>query len=148
MSNVKLIQYQFWCTRWAFQLLRSSLFSDVQVEKVGNSKKKECENCERADKNQTECHEIEPNLSRCMREIILRFNDGGPNSFAHRLAHPPFIWRCGRFIWRYNAYLHGKILTLHDFIKAEAHAFEFFHFDLNYFLFFSFKIACYGHVVQ
>jgi hypothetical protein len=25
---------------------------------------KKCENCERADKNQTECHEIDPNPSK------------------------------------------------------------------------------------
>ena len=36
---------------------------ETQVEKVGNPKQK-CENFERADNNQTECHEIEPNSSK------------------------------------------------------------------------------------
>jgi hypothetical protein len=40
-----------------------SLFSDAQAKKVGNQKKK-CENIERANKNQIESHEIEPNLSK------------------------------------------------------------------------------------
>jgi hypothetical protein len=37
--------------------------TDAQVEKVGNPKKK-CEKYERADNNQPEFHEMEPNLSK------------------------------------------------------------------------------------
>jgi hypothetical protein len=40
----------------------SSLFSDAQVEKVGNPEKNV--KTEKADKNQTQCHEIEANSSK------------------------------------------------------------------------------------
>jgi hypothetical protein len=36
----------------------------LRPKKNGNQKKKKCENYERADKNQTKCHEIEPNPSK------------------------------------------------------------------------------------
>jgi hypothetical protein len=52
----------------------SSLFSDAQVEKVGNPKKNV--KTERAVGSKPECHEIDPKLSKdriCLREIILRF---------------------------------------------------------------------------
>jgi hypothetical protein len=47
----------------------------LKPTKVGNPHKK-CVNCEKVDKNQTECSEIEPNMSKdrvCMREIIVHF---------------------------------------------------------------------------
>jgi hypothetical protein len=40
-----------------------SLLSDAQAEKSWRSENK-CENCKRADKNQTESHEIEANPSK------------------------------------------------------------------------------------
>jgi hypothetical protein len=52
-----------------------SLFSDAQVEKVGNPGKKMCKLKEPSDENQTECHEIEPNSSkdRAMRTLKTKF---------------------------------------------------------------------------
>jgi hypothetical protein len=41
-----------------------SLFSDAQVEKVGNPKKKVKTVKELSVENETACHEIEPNLSK------------------------------------------------------------------------------------
>jgi hypothetical protein len=48
----------------------SSLFSDAQIEKVGNPKKNVKTVKEPSDENQTKCHEIEPNLlkDRAMHE--------------------------------------------------------------------------------
>jgi hypothetical protein len=58
--NVKLIRYQFWCTRCAFRLLKSLLWYSCQKRKSENN----CENCIRAEKNQILCHDIEPNPSK------------------------------------------------------------------------------------
>jgi hypothetical protein len=80
--------------------------------------------------------------------FCLLLNDGGPNSFAHKVAQPPYIWRCERFIWRHNAYLHGKCLTLHSCINSNSHVFLFFIFILNIlfsFFFFFLSIAYYSH---
>jgi hypothetical protein len=42
----------------------SNIFSDAQIEKVGNLKEKKRKLKEPSDENQTECHEIEPNMSK------------------------------------------------------------------------------------
>jgi hypothetical protein len=55
----------------------------------------------------------------------LTINDGGPNSFAHKVVQPLYLSRYERFIWRNNAYLHEKILTLHSCINSESHVFLF-----------------------
>jgi hypothetical protein len=60
-SNVKLIGYQFWCTRCAFQLFKSLQWCSGR--KSWKSEK-QIENCERANGIRTECHEIEPNPSK------------------------------------------------------------------------------------
>jgi hypothetical protein len=57
--NVKLMRYQFWCTRCAFRLIKSCQW--YSGRKSWN--KKNCENCKRA-KKQIHCQEIEPNPSK------------------------------------------------------------------------------------
>jgi hypothetical protein len=42
----------------------NQVFSVMLRSKKLEIREKMCENCERADKNQTECNEIEPNLSK------------------------------------------------------------------------------------
>jgi hypothetical protein len=68
--NVKLIRYQFWCTRCAFRLIKSLQWCSSRK----SWKSKKCKNCERADKNQKEYHEIEPNniiyLLRILNDYI------------------------------------------------------------------------------
>jgi hypothetical protein len=61
LCNVELIQYQFWCTRCAFWLLKSLQWCSCQNSWRSEKKR---ENCERADKTQTEYHEMQPNLSK------------------------------------------------------------------------------------
>jgi hypothetical protein len=59
--NVKLIRYQFWCTRCVFRLLKSpQWYSGRKSWKTKNN----CENCKRAEKPQMLSHEIEPNPSK------------------------------------------------------------------------------------
>jgi hypothetical protein len=49
LSDVKLIRYQFWCTRCAFRLIKSlQMYSGRKSWKS----KKNCENCKRAEKTQ------------------------------------------------------------------------------------------------
>jgi hypothetical protein len=60
--NLKLIRYQFWCTRCAFRLLKSlQWYSGKKSWKYENH----CENCIWAKKApQILCHKIEPNPSK------------------------------------------------------------------------------------
>jgi hypothetical protein len=62
-DNVKLMHYQFWCTRCAFWLIESLQWCLVQ--KKLEIRKTKCENFNRVNKNQTDqCHEIESNPSK------------------------------------------------------------------------------------
>jgi hypothetical protein len=57
--NVKLMRYQFWCTRCAFRLIKSRHWYSGRT--CWNPKK--CKNCKRAEKPNA-VHEIEPNPSK------------------------------------------------------------------------------------
>jgi hypothetical protein len=66
-SNVKLIRYQFICTRCVFRLLESLQW--YSGRKKLEIREKNCENCIRAEKKKIVCHETEPNLKdRAMHE--------------------------------------------------------------------------------
>ena len=72
--DVKLIRYQFWCTRCAFRLMKSCQW--YLNRKSWKSKKKIVKSVNSRKKNIILCHEIEPNPSkeRAMHEgDILRF---------------------------------------------------------------------------
>jgi hypothetical protein len=58
LEEVKLIRYQFWCTRCAFRLLM------LRSKKLEIREKKLWKLKEPSDENQTERHEIEPNPSK------------------------------------------------------------------------------------
>jgi hypothetical protein len=49
LQYVKLIRYQFWCTRCAFRLFKSLQW--YSGRKSWKSERKQCENCTRAEKN-------------------------------------------------------------------------------------------------
>jgi hypothetical protein len=62
VEDVKLIRYQFWCTRCAFRILKCLQW--FSGRKSWKSEKRNCENCTRAEKNWILCHEIESNPSK------------------------------------------------------------------------------------
>jgi hypothetical protein len=86
---VKLMWYQFWCTRCVFRLLKS-LFSGTRAEKVGNPRKK-CENCIRAGKKQQIlCHEL------CQRILVTCFQTDQENVFRQFVNQ---VWDLGFLSW-------------------------------------------------
>jgi hypothetical protein len=70
--HVKLIRYQFWCTRCAFRLLKCLQWCSGR--KSWKSGKKKWKLKEPSDENQTECHEIEPNPRWMYMYYVYIFN--------------------------------------------------------------------------
>jgi hypothetical protein len=62
MWTVKLICYQFWCTKYAFRLIKSLQWCSGR--KSWKSEKKMWKLKEPLDENQAKCHEIEPKPSK------------------------------------------------------------------------------------
>jgi hypothetical protein len=70
--NIKLIRYQFWCTRCAFRLIKSRQWYSGRK----SWKSQKCENYKRAKKTKycaMKLSQIRQKIELCMREIILRF---------------------------------------------------------------------------
>jgi hypothetical protein len=96
--NVKLI-LTLTILMHQMRISTTQVFSDAQVEKVGNPKKKMWKLKEPSDENQTECHGIEPNLSKDRA-----MSEGDIPSFWDEFTNLLFSWQ-------FNSYSYIKAST-------------------------------------
>jgi hypothetical protein len=92
--DVKLIRYQFWCTRCAFRLLKSLQWCSGWKQLEIRNKMWKLK--EPSDENQTECHEIEPNLSK--------------DRAMHEGDNPSFSDEFTKFTYFFDSSIHIRIL--------------------------------------
>jgi hypothetical protein len=73
IKDLKLIQYQFWCSRCAFRLMKCLQWCSGRKKEIW---KKNCENFKRTENTKYDAMKLSQICQRielCMREIIFRF---------------------------------------------------------------------------
>ena len=95
--NVKLIRYQFWCTRCAFRLLRSLQWCSGRKSWTSEKKGKNLMSRRMKTKESAiKLSQIRRRIELCLREIILLFS---------------WIYKIYFYFWQYNSFSYFKAST-------------------------------------